>query len=335
MISVIFGHTATALKAGHSLNCGCYPYIPFLRPLDMPLFMAVSGYFFYFSCNKRTWQEILLNRATMVLIPCVVWGWIQQLLLFPLHPDKLSWLPYCMWFLWSMLGCCVLTEILHITLGAKCWIGAMALTTLSLFISSDTSHIGYMFPFFFMGYMVSRWDLTKKFRWWHGVLASVIFIMFYAQLGTPFTESWSVWSSQTYLFGPLGVQRHAELYLYRMGMGFFGCLSFAWVIYMLCRQCHQLPKKYTICRRLYHLLLLLGEYSLAVYCVQTILVETVLLRGMYFTVRHLGHNPLLNNPTFFFAGILPCTVVTAILLCLGIHHLLARKKTLGKLLFGK
>lgn len=337
MLSVVFGHTATALKAGTHFSCGSYPYIPYLRPFDMPLFMAIAGYFFYFSCCKRTWQEILTNRITMILIPCVVWCWGGQMVRLGVyhHCLSLSWLPGGLWFLWSLLGCSVLTLLLHFGLEKRCWIGALVLVAMSFFIGRDEYNIGYMFPFFFLGYLTARLFLLKRFRWWLGVLALSAFVGCYSLLDTPFSEKWMVWDSHTYLFGPMGVQRHAELYLYRMTMGFFGSVAFAWLVSLACRWCHHLPEKSLLCRIIYRFLLALGEYSLAVYCIQSILVELILNRGWAAVVHRLGVNPLLAQPTLFFSLILPVTVVVALLLCLGVHWFLSLRKSVALILFGK
>lgn len=337
MLSVVFGHTATALKAGIHFSCGPYPYIPYLRPFDMPLFMAIAGYFFYFSCCKRTWQEVLQNRTLMVLIPCMVWCWGGQAVRFGIyhHCSALSWLPGGLWFLWALLGCSALTLLLHVVLGKYGWMGAVALVAMSLLIGQDEYNIGYVFPFFFMGYLTSRLELIPRFRWWMGLLAIGSFAGCYAMLGTPFSKYWMVWDSHTYLFGPLGVQRHAELYLYRMTMGVFGSISFAWVVYLLCRCCRRLPEICLPCRGIYRFLLLLGEYSLAVYCIQSVLVETLLSGAMRLVVDHVGYNPLSENPAMFFAVILPCTVIAILLLCLAVHHGLSRREEMARVFFGK
>lgn len=337
MLSVVFGHTATALKAGCPCHCGPYSYVPYLRPLDMPLFMAIAGYFFYFSCCKRTWQEILTNRITMILIPCVVWCWGGQMVRLGLdhHFSSLSWLPGGLWFLRSLLGCSALTLLLHFGLEKRCLIGALALVAMSFFIGRDEYNIGYMFPFFFLGYLTSRCTLIPHFRWWMGLTALVCFAGCYTLLGTPFSQDWSVWNSHTYLFGPKGVQRHAELYFYRMAMGVFGSISFAWVVYLLCRCCHRLPEMCLPCRGIYRFLLRLGEYSLAVYCIQAILVETLLNRAMLVAVHRLGCNPLTEHQTLFFALILPCTAIVFLLLCLAVHYVLSRRTGMARLLFGK
>lgn len=337
MLSVVFGHTATALKAGEHLSCGPYSYIPYMRPFDMPLFMAIAGYFFYFSCCKRSWQEILVNRFSMVFVPCVAWCWLGQIVRFGMHHhcSSLCLFPGGLWFLWSLLGCCAITALLHKGLDSKAWMGALAFVVLMFFIGKDSDNIGYMFPFFFAGYMTSRLSLLKHFCRWHGVLSLFVFCGCYSLLGTPFAEKWMVWDSHTYLFGPLGVQRHAELYLYRMVMGVFGSISFAWAVYLLCRCCCRLPEICLPCRGVYLFLLRLGEYSLAVYCIQSILVETLLNRAMLFVVHRLGYNPLTEHHALFFAVILPCAVIGFLLLCLAVHYVLSRRGHMARLLFGK
>lgn len=335
MFSVVLGHTATALKSGMSVSCGPYPYVPYLRPLDMPLFMAISGYFFYFSCCKRSWQEIMVNRVTMVFIPCVVWIWMGQLVRFAVSPTSLTWVPDGLWFLWSLLMCCGLTVLLHTALGTRCWLGALVMAVLMLFVEHDPYNVGYMFPFFFMGYLTSRWSLLSRFRWWMGALALIAFSGLYALLGTPFAACWSVWDSHTYLFGPMGVQRHAELYAYRMAMGFFGCISFAWVVALCCRACRRLPQLSAPCRGIRRFFIRLGEYSLAVYCIQSVLVEKLFSRTIKFSVEYLGGNPWSNQPVLFFSLILPGATIVLLLLCLGVHRVLSRLERVSRLLFGK
>lgn len=337
VFSVVMTHTAAAMKAGEQLYCGKYSFLPFLCPFDMPLFMAISGYFFYFSCRKRSWQEILVNRFSAIMVPCVLWNWIVQLTRGGLdhHCSALTWFPCGIWFLWSLLGCCALTLILHTVLGSKCWLGALGLVGASFFIGKDNYNIGYMFPFFFLGYLTSRWSLLKHFRWWHGALALMILCELYAMLGTPFAKGSSVWVSHTYLFGPLGWRRHAELYLYRMSLGFFGCIGFSWLVAVLCRCCRRLPELFSPCRAVYRVLLAIGKYSLAMYCIQSLLVETFLKRLIRVLVFHQGYNPLTAHPDLFFALLLPGTAILFLLLCLVVHRVLSRSKRVSRLLFGK
>lgn len=335
--SVVITHVAGAMKAGEQLSCGPYPFVPYLCPFDMPLFMAISGYFFYFSCCKRSWQEIALNRFSMIFVPWVVWCWIVQLVWLGInhHCSSLKWMPVGIWFPGSLLGCCALTVLLHCVFGAKGWVGALGVVFLSFFIGQDVYNIGYMFPFFFLGYLTARWSLLVRFRWWHGVFSLIIFSALWSLLGTPISENWSIWKSHTYLFGPFGPQRHMELYLYRMGIGFFGCVSFAWIVSLLCRCCRRLPELSSSCMVIHRFLLALGEYSLAIYLIQSVLVEAFLKKMMISFVCYMGYNPLLMHPTLFFYVILPGTTIVFLLLSLGVHRILSRKKTLALIIFGK
>lgn len=336
--SVVVTHTGGALRCGEHLSCGMLSFWPtMLRPFDMPLFMAIAGYFFYFSCCKRSWQEILINRFSMIFVPGVVWNWVMQILRVSIdhNCDPLGWWIGGIWFLWSLLWCCALTVVLHFCFGSRGWIGALALVGISFFIGHDDYNVGYTFPFFYMGYLTARWSLLSQFRWWHGVLALVVLAGFYTQLATPFAKNWSVWESHTYLLGPLGIQRHAELYLYRMGMGFFGCIGFSWLIWALCRLCHRLPELCAPCRSVYCTLLSLGEYSLAVYCIQSLLVEKILKQMMQILVHRLGYNPLLEHPMLYFSIILPGITVFFLLLCLLVRRYLSRRKAISLILFGK
>lgn len=337
IFSVVMTHSAAALKIGMKFSLGPYPFIPYFIPFDMPMFMAISGYFFYSSCCKRSWQETVVNRFKMVFIPWIVWCWIVQLVRLGIthHFSSLKWMPVGIWFPGSLLGCCALTLLLHIALGRKGWLGALVLVGMSLFIGQDYYNIGYMFPFFYLGYLTSQRDLLSRFRWWHGALALVVYFGLQSMLGMPWAENCSIWKSHTYLFGPLGVLCHARLYLYRMSLGFFGCISFAWVIWVLCRCCRHLPQKSIACRAIHRFLLACGEYSLAIYLIQSVLVEEFLKKGFLWVVYHLGYNPVLESSSLFFFVILPGTTIIFLLLCLVVHRLLSGRKNVALILFGK
>ena len=64
---------------GHSIQYSCMDQFDFFEnsafkfiySFHMPLFMLISGYLFYYSCQKRTLWELLTHK-TKVLFPAII-----------------------------------------------------------------------------------------------------------------------------------------------------------------------------------------------------------------------------------------------------------------------
>lgn len=335
MLSVIMGHTATALSAG-ALDGLPEPWrtIPYAgRLFDMPLFMAISGYFFYSSCSRREFKDILYSRVSMVLLPCVVWCWIQQIIDFLRHPYALSWVPGGLWFLWALLACSLLTGVLHYAFGKKCWLGALFVMGVSLMVKSDPYNIAYVFPFFFGGYAVARYSLLSLMRNWIGAAACCLLILGYAVHFSGILPGYSVWRSHSYLFGPLGVEAHALRIAFRLYLGAVGCIAFPWLLYRVYAWFRRGNCRFPVCCK--KLLSDLGMYSLSFYCIQSIVVEYCLKNGMFYCSHRFSLPAPGDYACLFSCVCVPFCCVAMILCCRVVLWVIFRNVRCRVILCGK
>lgn len=88
---VVWWHCTTVLW-GHKTYY--FPAKTATITFGMPMFMAISGYFLYYSCtgNKST-GILILDKVKRVLIPCLFWESLLSL--------KGSFAYGSTWYLWS------------------------------------------------------------------------------------------------------------------------------------------------------------------------------------------------------------------------------------------
>ena len=162
---VIWGHVITALLNGDVNDIGIHRIF---RTYDMPFFMAVSGYFFSFSTKKYKLGQLLLNKASMIALPALIWGII-------LHPGKMPF-GYS-YFLWAVFWSSVFVGILSLIQSRAVQIVACILLTIGLhFVPCSPVtiyNLPYLFPYFAIGYYA--WDLIEQGRR-HSLAAVFVFI---------------------------------------------------------------------------------------------------------------------------------------------------------------
>lgn len=112
IILVVLGH-CIQFGSGFNINHLFFksPIFVAIYSFHMPLFMLISGYFFYNSIKKHSWNYNIKTRFTRLLIPLFTWNTIYQLILnlnLYLNSYPISW-ENCIksyfiniWFLWAI-----------------------------------------------------------------------------------------------------------------------------------------------------------------------------------------------------------------------------------------
>lgn len=291
MLSVVVSHAATAVN-WHTF--GHFAYIPYsMNAYNMPLFMTISGYYFYYSARKRTCSELISNKLTHILLPCIIWGTIIGCLksVFDVHVAEEGtgmFSPlWAIWFLWSLcisFCLCIVTlcvqrhsiPISHALAAAIC-VGLHFLPNDVL--PRNNYNIAYMFPFFYAGYLVAMYKLLDFFS--IRVLA-IVFLLLLAMLpilSHGYLSDLSVWKTGTYIFGNLGWERHLAINVVRIILALLGSVLFSGVFWYVCK----IMKAHRQCfspalRRIKCIILAFGEYSLGIYAIQSIIVEIIFKR---------------------------------------------------------
>lgn len=134
----------------------------------MPLFIAISGYFTYFSLKRHSVLSFLKNRFLYLFIPMFIWCIL--IFLFKSFIDRyVNWnvlfytfeLNY--WFIWALLfysaflGLLSLLKINNIPI----LLVSILFITLITFEPFQFQLIKSMYPFFVIGYILAGIDLTN------------------------------------------------------------------------------------------------------------------------------------------------------------------------------
>lgn len=340
MISVVCGHTEVAMCAGE--------HAPWLRSWfsmggwNMPAFMAIAGWFFWFSVQKRSFGELVKNKCLCILLPAMFWEIVGKSI--SLVRNHFAWeslrLMPGLWFLWSILLCILLAAVCY-RVGKKwsfrvesCVAASIAvglyLTPYSVF------NIAYTFPFFYGGYVAHRMGLIRYAtagRCLSFMGLTVLLALWNCYSGC--ASDVSVWVSGTYLFGPLGWPEHLLWNVYRLFLGAVGTIGFIgtlFVLYRVVSRCN-LP---TPAAGFISFVCNLGCYSLALYAVQNVVVEILLNWAMRWYVYHCNPvNVFHDYPLLFARVVLPCATLLLCWLCMVCIRLLSRYPLTAKICTGK
>ena len=304
MLTVLAAHTWHALSQGLQPTPGSVPLLYVMEPWHMPLFMAVAGWFFAGSVQKRSFEELAGNKCRTILIPLVLWTILYQLCLQILDAtgaptDTLS--TGSLWFLYSLLLCSLLMALCYHagrkTHSAVEYALALALVVWLSTTSAAAFHIAYMFPFFFFGYACARMRARPLPGWASCIIlaSTVLFYVFAAMNGH--AAGWTVWVSGTWIFGPQGWRRHLFLNCYRISLGLAGSIGFAGVMYSLQklfknRKWNEQLAWYPVC---IGWVKELGKWSLTVYAAQSIVVELLFSCGVSVLYDWNGGNPFAGH----------------------------------------
>ena len=344
MFSVIYSHCNLSMHllcdTENTINCFIF------EPFNMPLFMAISGYFFYYSAKKRDIADLLKSKLLSILIPCVAWAVLCDLVTSIIFtaPHAPTWrclYPFNnLWFLWSVCLCfclCIIPDRLHRRNRHMGHGAAAAICIVLYLLPGRTYSIAYMFPFFYAGYVTCMYDLNKRIKPWHIIGCCVLTVIFWICFKHGHFSGFSVWHSGTYLWGPMGVKRHLLLNVFRLTIGVTGSIGFAgmmWYAYKWFKG--RSLSSHAIVLAVKETIMQMGVYSLSLYAVQSIIVETCfwrLMRSMQYRGYLDGLIPC-HALTYKYVYVLGAAIVMSIT-CLIAIRLIARVKPLKKILLGK
>ena len=69
---VVWWHCSTVIWSGYEAYY--YPVKTATIAFGMPLFMAISGYFLYYSCSgEKATCGLIFDKIKRIMIPCLVW----------------------------------------------------------------------------------------------------------------------------------------------------------------------------------------------------------------------------------------------------------------------
>lgn len=254
---------------GHSIQYGSgYNYwinsnylnnivFKFIYSFHMPLFMLISGYLFYNSINKYSVKELIKKKTTSLLVPILSFSTLELLFvtlfqhqsitihsIIDIYTDKL-------WFLWAAYILSLLVIFTNRVFKDNIIIYAL-LIILTFFTPSFLKLIGFMLPFFIIGYLYNKYRVNFNNKISNNVLLTILLII-YIVLLCFYNENCYIFTSGLSILNNLK-QFPIDLYRYLIGLvgsGLCICLIKAFNNYK------------------YKKVLLVGQYSLGIYTISS------------------------------------------------------------------
>lgn len=332
ILLVVFGHCIQYGSGREYLVGELYYADPIFRIIysfHMPMFAAISGYFFYFTMKKYDLVTLLKKKLLAYAVPIAVWAQIDLLLGILQNGNRIHGivsfllLEYqavvgSLWFLWSMFGCCVIMMIFGTIVHREWKTGFLIVTIAAFFVLPDSLNLRYvkfLFPNFALGYAVSSEHVLQRLqRIPDAVQKMLLLAVFVADIILVhfFDKSKFIYTTGVSLLG--GGAFAGQIYndLYRWIAGMVGTICFVLCNALLYRLC--------CTHRLADMIAKVGQYSLGVY------VFSVMLNRLF------GYCVFVTNPSVLL-WVVECIVITASSML--ITYLAEKNKALRVLLLGK
>lgn len=258
---VVKGVAILLVIIGHSIQCGngeafftnnlFYNNILYkvIYSFHMPLFMLISGYFFYFSNNKYNTIHLIGNKVRTILIPIISFSFLYFLLTkfslsdgIMLSIRRFVWTLFSIkiyWFLWAVLSISILLKLVLLLKNEYLIVCAcLALFFVLPLIVDD--NIGlylffYIYPYFLLGFLANKFGayayMQKKKYLIFGIslCCYLVLMMFYVEDSFIYTSKLSLFQNGSLSFSQFVID------LYRWGVGLFGCIAVLSLIYILIR----------------------------------------------------------------------------------------------------
>lgn len=238
----------------------------------MPLFIAVSGYFTFYSLQKASIVSFIKNRIKYLLIPMIVWCIFISISnfifsdyksVFLLGKSFIAAFIFQYWFLWAILFYSVLFAFIF-KIKQDNWKTLIIVLLLFTFIPNINFYpINVIFgftSFFTLGYLIAKYNLFKYSGYLMKTFYSLLILYI---IGVIF------WTHNTYIYNTPGDLYSSYIDLYRTVVGIVGCVVFMIIFYKL----HNIIQRY----RLTSLIEKTGTNSLSIYLIQGLIYFIIAL----------------------------------------------------------
>ena len=240
----------------------------------MPLFMAISGYLYYYS-NRKTFKEVIVSRLKSIGIPYLAYCTLNVLLMAPMMKVGgaefiLSTYKNGFWFLTSVLLNCLVVSIVTL-ISRKKWVvtAILLLINLGLFFVNDNylynTH-NYMFTCFIVGYLYNlHFEKPMTFSK-TSVTGGVISIIVFLASVSIFKGDLYIYSNGVYLI------RNGAFSIHQLGIDMTRCAI--GLVVSICFL-YFVPLYKYMSERMQNLICTLGRYSIGIYCLSMIILHTI------------------------------------------------------------
>lgn len=187
IICVVYGH-CIQYGSGNVFYVNEYyfsdPIFKLIYSFHMPLFMLISGYFFYESTKKYKAKDLMLKKMRELLIPIIAWTFIAISLYFRFDLGCINNIIYIfsailhnLWFLWSILFCAFWVMGINKLQKHSMLAHVVLLVVFCLMPDKlNTHYYKFMYPYFIAGYYWNRNNYFEKFKRYLMAYKQIIFV---------------------------------------------------------------------------------------------------------------------------------------------------------------
>lgn len=265
VILVILGHV---IQYGHFLlgfDFWDNKLFQLIYSFHMPLFMIISGYCFNFSFDNKTIKEILIHRCIPLLYTIFVFTIFSPFFSNGKVLIGGKWIKDLgsIWFLWAIIVSSIPVTIIFKKINSN--LGKICCLMLACFfiIIFPNYHLNlYMYPYFIIGFIYARNknkisdNYTKRLALF--CIPFFIILMFF------FQKKHFIWTTGIY-GNKHSLIEYMFIDLFRYLIGLIGSIAFVKIISLLLNTKRMKAEK---------LLSDFGQYSLQIYLIQRIIVES-------------------------------------------------------------
>lgn len=290
---MIWGHIIVALSItdGYENNL-----CKFIYSFHMPLFMLISGYFFYGTVQRRKVKDIFLQRIIKLMIPIIVWGGIDWGVNVILGSYKdvsgrslfYNWILEMLniWFLWAIIICSfIVTVICKYVKEQRVQILIFVLIYPLLLILPD--QVAWVYPFFILGFMYNKFSFMlsqqKKLLFCTSSLLFAIMLPYYNKYVYINITHINPFSSSVGWVKQMGID------IYRYIVAISGCIMIIGCVQQFSKVRNRIVRKW------FNILKRIGLVSLQIY-----VSHGVLLAALIKMTTTGGFKSVINRNVFLF-----------------------------------
>lgn len=301
----------------------------------MPLFMMLSGYTFCWSCQKRSFYELVVKRVKEIGIPLLIWSIISAMLL-SLFNKPTSGIAFIktiynetmmIWFLRTILIVSVFVGLVYKATFKVEKYFLMVLMFIPLCMMKQGRNFNlFMYPFFVLGFLendlkfgINKISRKPKEIWVYGIFWLVLLALYrerdyiYTSGIWPFDSEYGIW-----------MQIVIDIFRYLIGI--VGCIL---VIKILQWLLGKLENTRCVC-----FVEEIGKKSLSIYLTQRIVLEIIIAKicNKYpVTIEFLP----MGNKVVYSVLLTPLLAVILCMLLMKVVNLFSKNKVIRCVLFGK
>ena len=302
----------------------------------MPLFMFMSGFVFYWSCDKHELRTILINRFRGIGIPLLSWGILQFMYDISLEKPKnvISYIKMLknsivsIWFLWAVLSISCAVAIIYKyrdRLIDKVILGILMVAL--LYILPGRTNNFFMIPFFILGFIFCKYGIFERYLYirfkWLYFLIWLFMLIFYGKRHYIYTTG--IFPSG--LISGKAILLQFEIDLFRYLIGLFGTIAIIELLRLIFKKINM--------KNLSKLIVNGGRRSLDIYVMQRVLVETIIANAFVNIVDSIGENYLTSNLLCYNFVITLLFALICYIFLLGISTVLNKNAVVSFVLFGR